>query len=392
MRIGVIGARLAGSYASLLLSKIGHEVLLFDDSTEKEKPCGGGVTAKALRGIQWFRENPLPHTEIKIVRMSTNSGNRGELFLRNPIHIFSRSVLDSKLREAAIRAGSRFTPQRAVRLTAREGGWIVSTRQNDYPVDYLVGADGATSSVRSQLVGKYAAADLSLALGYYLPGEYHHNSILISFQECGFLGYIWSFPRTDHSSVGILQWLPETNARELRRRVLQFIAQHYPAAEKNLHFYAARIPCLSRRTLLQQKICGSNWALLGDAAGFTDPITAEGIHYALRSAELLATAFQQEDPAKFQELCRSDFGTDLLRAAGWRDRFYAGTLLFQAFTRRAVQIAHCSKTAQLLTDLTISGYYTYERLRRQLILNMPRILSETICSLFARSRPPVPSM
>ena len=39
MKIGIIGARLAGSYAGLLLSRMGHEVLLFDDCVEKEKPC-----------------------------------------------------------------------------------------------------------------------------------------------------------------------------------------------------------------------------------------------------------------------------------------------------------------------------------------------------------------
>lgn len=49
MKIGIVGARVAGSYAGLLFSRLGHETILFDDAVEKEKPCGGGITAKGLR-------------------------------------------------------------------------------------------------------------------------------------------------------------------------------------------------------------------------------------------------------------------------------------------------------------------------------------------------------
>ena len=60
-----------------------------------------------------------------------------------------------------------------------------------------------------------------------------------------------------------------------------------PCAGTEKSFYAACIPCLSRDVLMNQTVCGKGWALLGDAAGFADGITAEGIYYAFRSAELL---------------------------------------------------------------------------------------------------------
>lgn len=376
MRIGIVGARLAGSYASLLLSRRGHEVLLLDDTIDAEKPCGGGVTSKALRTMSWFRENPIPHTEIHTLRMLASDGYAGDLALKSPIHVFSRKMLDTSLREAASHAGARFVSERALKLAHNESGWEITTRSRTHAIDFLVGADGACSSVRATVIGKFAAEDLSLALGFYLPGHYHQDTVITAFQENGFRGYLWSFPRVDHSSVGILRWLPETNASDLKQRVAKFITSHYPDAGNDLRFYAARIPCLSRKRLLEQRVCGPDWALLGDAAGFTDAITAEGIYFALRSAELLADSIERGNALLYESAWRRDFGTELATAAAWRDNFYRGTLLSRPFTRRAIQITRHSATVRKLEDRFVSGGLTYNALRRNLILASPRILSE----------------
>ncbi len=377
MRIGIVGARLSGSYAALLLARQGHEVLLFDDSTDKEKPCGGGVTVKAVGRISWFHENPLPHTKIERLRLSNAEGRWTDVPLRHPICVFSRFTLDSALRQSAVEAGVRFIRERARTFLPEKSGWIIGTRDNAFEVDFLVGADGATSSVRNTVARKYSATDLSLALGFYIPGEHHRDTILTVFQETGFIGYLWSFPRVDHLSVGVLRWLPDANAADLRRRVREFISRAYPHAStaKNA-FYAARIPCLSRSTISRQRVCGDNWALLGDAAGFADAITAEGISFALRSAELLADSLRRQEPLRYEWAWRRDFGADLLTAARWRDRFYGGTFLLQAFTRRALQALRHSECVRSLTDDLICGLRSYGELRRQIILKSPRILLE----------------
>jgi flavin-dependent dehydrogenase len=384
MRIAIVGARLAGSYAGLLLARLGHEVLLFDPNTDGEKPCGGGVTAKALRKMPWFRRWSLPHNRIDRLRLTTTDGCSSEIRLRDPLFIYSRATLDSSLRDEAVRAGARLVPERAVRFSRNGGNWVVKTAATEYEAGFLVGADGAGSSVRAATAAKYASVDLSLALGYYIPGLYHPDTIMASFQEGGFQGYLWSFPRVDHSSVGILCWLPAARSAELRRRVLAFIQQHYPQACAESRFYAARIPCLSRQTLLRQRVCGENWALLGDAAGFADAITAEGIYFALRSAELFSESMRCGEPQSYESSWRRDFGIDLLKAAQWRDRFYGGTLLFQAFTKRSVQLIRSSPTVRRLTDAVISGYRGYRDLRRQLMLQSPRILIETLRHRFAK--------
>lgn len=378
MKIGIIGARLSGSYASLLLAGAGHEILLFDPSLSKEKPCGGGVTGKTLRSMAWLSDLRLPHTEIRTMRMFSREGGEATLPLRVPIRIFCRATLDSAIRDEACRAGARLISERAVAAARAPGGWTIQTPAQGYEVDFLVGADGVSGTVRAAVGVRFTSADLSLAIGFYLPGRHHPDTVLVEFQESGFQGYLWSFPRVDHASVGILRWLPATNAGELRKRVLNFIEAHYPRAAQEMRFYAARIPSLSSRRLAAQRVAGPDWALLGDAAGFVDAITAEGIYYALRSAELFSRALAAGRPITYESAWRSDFGADLFRAAAWRDRFFGGAFLFEAFNRRALQTIRHSGTVRLLTDELISGRTGYEQFRRRIIWNSPRILLEAL--------------
>ena len=78
-------------------------------------------------------------------------------------------------------------------------------------------------------------------------------------------------------------WQAETDTPERTN-----IEEHLRATAER---YAARIPGLSAKTWDSRTVCGDDWALLGDAAGFADPVTGEGIYYALRSAELFAECF-----------------------------------------------------------------------------------------------------
>jgi flavin-dependent dehydrogenase len=296
--------------------------------------------------------------------------------LHNPIHIFSRSTLDAALREDAVGAGARFFPLRASRFVPESRAWTILAEGSAFEVDFVAGADGATSSVRAAMASKLAPSDLSLALGFYLPGKYHQDSVIAAFQEPGFQGYLWSFPRVDHSSVGILRWLPHASAGDLRERVTRFIKSHYSDAASRMTFYAATIPCLTVASLRSQRVCGPGWALLGDAAGFADAITGEGIFYALRSAELLAQAIEAGRPAEYEQAWRRDFGRDLLRAAALRDRFFGSGHRGGSVVEYAVRLAGRSRTVARSADALISGEIGYDRFLAMLLWKSPWILPD----------------
>jgi flavin-dependent dehydrogenase len=378
MKIGVIGGRLAGSYSAMLLARMGHEVLLFDDGVGKEKPCGGGITTKGLRKMPWLHQSNLPHTRVDSICLSTPDGYASTLSLAHPIHVYPRVALDTYLLQQAVHSGVRLMPERVKRFGRDKNDWQIETSTGSVEVEFLIGADGANSLVRSTLFRRYSNSEITLAIGYKLPRLEDPAIIRIGYQEKGFVGYIWSFPCVDHISVGIGQWLPGARASNLRQRLDAFIAIHYPGAALDKKPYAARIPCLSRDGLIHQKTCGEDWALVGDAAGFTDGITAEGIYYALRSAELLAESIRRHEPLSYESTWRSEFMADLETAAVWRDRFYTGEVLGQSFIRRSLQAIRHSRAVRRMLDNLICGNVSYRSFLRSLWLRSPQILTEAI--------------
>jgi flavin-dependent dehydrogenase len=137
--------------------------------------------------------------------------------------------------------------------------------------------------------------------------------------------------------------------------------------------YAHTIPSPSADPGSLAQIAGANWALLGDAAALADPITGEGIYYALLSGRLLALTLREEgSPARYPERVLGDFGSELLRAARLHARFYA-----PGFTRRMVSYAARSGSVRdVLGDLVL-GTQGYSGLKRRLIRAAPRFLLDS---------------
>ena len=153
-----------------------------------------------------------------------------------------------------------------------------------FSADFLVGADGVRSLVRREVVGPIPRQHLGLAVGYRVRGA----PDAIVFQTYADLeGYLWSFPRADHASVGIATRLGAVPPQDLWQRVDRFLAETCPEAKKEKR-WAGLLPMAQDASLWDTPCAGPGWALLGDAAGHVHPITGEGIAYALWSAELLA--------------------------------------------------------------------------------------------------------
>ena len=129
-------------------------------------------------------------------------------------------------------------------------------------------------------------------------------------------------------------------------------------------------PSVDPRDILEA--AGDGFALVGDAAALADPITGEGIFYALRSAALLAqTLLAEGSPARYPERLLADFGRDLLKAAALKRRFYA-----PGFAGRMVRCAARSNAIRdVLGDLVL-GQQGYVGLKRRLLRALPRFLVE----------------
>ena len=143
-------------------------------------------------------------------------------------------------------------------------------------------------------------------------------------------------------------------------------------------FYSAPVPALSPRAWTENRIHGERWALVGDAAGLVDPITGEGIYYALRSAEVLAAAFP--DLPAYAEAMNTECILELKRSAKLYSQFYRGSFLGGSFRKRMVQLAERSPRVRTILESLIAGRQPYTGLRRHLLKSAPRIALELAMS------------
>jgi len=104
MHIAVLGAGPAGAWASVLLARRGHSVTLIDAQAPWEKPCGGGVTAKALSHFEIFTSD-LPRKNIDRITIYFGDKNSVTVTPAKPIAVLSRRELGKYLLDAAENAG-----------------------------------------------------------------------------------------------------------------------------------------------------------------------------------------------------------------------------------------------------------------------------------------------
>jgi len=369
VRIAVVGAGPAGSLFAYHAASDGADVTIFDASHPREKPCGGGLTARALGLLpEDPSDDPLPARRVLSCRFESGEGEWVTVPLSRPVGIASRRELDAWLLRRATAAGSVHVAKRVVAV--EPGGRVRTSAGAPMPFDVIVGADGAGSLVRRTFLSPTPAARRAMATGWFARGT---SEMVVRFTP-GLAGYLWLFPRRDHVGVGICAPLTAGPSRDLLARLEAEVARSHPAlVDDENGRYAHTIPSPSTDPRSLAEIAGPNWALLGDAAALADPITGEGIYYALRSARLLAETLRAEgSPVRYPERLLADFGSELLRSARLHARFYA-----PGFTRRMVTYAARSTGVRdVLGDLVL-GTQGYSGLKGRLIRAAPRFVFDS---------------
>jgi flavin-dependent dehydrogenase len=126
--------------------------------------------------------------------------------------------------------------------------------------------------------------------------------------------------------------------------------------------------------------------MIGDAAGFTDPITGEGLYYALRSGELLAQAILAGEPGLYRSRLKQDFLPEIEMAARIANRFFTGQWMGDAVTERMVQFTqHSPRFQQLMCDM-FAGTQLYLDLRQRLYRTLPAMVAESAISALGLRR------
>ncbi len=361
MNIAVLGGGPAGAFAAEQIASAGFRVTVLDEKLAWEKPCGGGVTAKALERYPFLVSGDAPKRLIHRMVLVASNGARTVLRLRRPLAIYSRRVLNGLLLDRAARAGARIIQDRITAAAYQSGAWDLSGKRGRYSAEFCVVATGARNPLR-RMGTELQKEDAYVALGYYVPRVQEHIEIQFL---AALEGYIWVFPRSDHLSVGICGKIGSQGAPALRRRLEQYMAEHGIPVEGST-FYCHLLPSLSPESFDRNRLAGEGWAAVGDAAGLVDPLTGEGIYYALRSADLLAGCVREGRLAEYPARVRADLVDDLRLGAKVARHFYRGRFLLGAVHTRMIQFCRRSRTFEDLMQDIIAGSQDYLGLKARL--------------------------
>jgi geranylgeranyl reductase family protein len=319
----VVGGGPAGSATALRLARGGASVLLADKARfPRDKPCGGGLTGRALKHAP-CDVSPVVEHVVDRFQLRAGYGLRVARRSKTPLILMTqRRRLDQFLVEQAAAAGVDVRDGAAVSELAVEED-AATARVGDARVraSYVVGADGANG-----VVAKAAGLGEGILCGVALEGNAAWDALGRSqydgtaWVELGIVpgGYGWVFPKGDHANLGVGGWLAE--GPRLRAHLARLAEAHGVDVDALGSVRGHRLPMRAPGSPAAR----GRVLLVGDAAGLVDPLSGDGIYEAWVSARLAAQAILDGSPNGYEAALSA--ALDSHAAASWKakraaDRF-----------------------------------------------------------------------
>lgn len=328
----------AGATAAKYAAQTGLSALILDKAKfPRVKACGGGLPRPIIRELPHLLEYvdsyaagvTMYSSDLKwVVSLKTQDPAKRAAYV-------IRSRFDHALLNEAREAGAEVREgERVVDFEVTGDRVVVKTDKGEYDGMAVLGAGGTNSVVarRSGLCPRWPRDQLALVCvveaevgsdvldQYYTPERFAHFHM--GFGDT--MGYGWVFPKRDHVNVGYGAILSSTSSvKEGMRRYLEYCVDEgiVPDSLKREKWDAAPLPLRGplRRTYADRVL------LLGDAAGFVNPPTGEGIHYAIRSGMMAAATVKSAADAgnfsatklkQYQDAWVERFGRKLWKNVG----------------------------------------------------------------------------
>ncbi len=295
----IVGSGPAGSSAAFALAREGVQVTILEkEPLPRYKTCGGGIVGRARRllpfSIQEVVEQQCHTAELNLPQ----DGFHFSTARSQPIvSMTMRESFDFFLLRAAQSAGAGLQTQcRVLGVQQKPDQVVLSTSKGPVSAQFVLAADGARSRVADSS-GWTNKPNLIPALECEVQVS---NRVLEQFQGRARFdfnlvpyGYAWIFPKRNHLSVGVLT--TQRGGANLNRCLETYMKLAGISPVERLERHGFVIPIGPRKGSLAR----ARILLTGDAAGLADPVTGEGISYAIRSGQLAAKSlldgeFRQE--------------------------------------------------------------------------------------------------
>lgn len=285
----VVGAGPAGCAAAYDLAAAGREVLLLDRAIfPRQKACAGGLTLKTVKALR-YSVDPVVRQKISNMRLERD-GSRSSVLRRRSQYCYMtvRQEFDDYCLRQTLAVGAQFQHIRAIEgvsedpssVTLRADGQELRGR-------FLIGADGVHSRVRQLTDGGQGWFWRAFALEAVVPvADAAKQELVFDFAPVRD-GYGWVFPKGDHVNVGLYSYAADEKID--RARLAAYIHSRFrtASAEEMIGQYAGF-------GAAQHKILPTRTFLVGDAGGFVDPLTGEGIYFAIVTGQAAAEAIKAD--------------------------------------------------------------------------------------------------
>lgn len=289
--VAIIGSGPSGASTAFYLGKQGIATVIIEKETlPRYKTCGGGFVNRGKKDIPFDISEVV---EREFYKVDTYFNNHEKCYHSNKdkpiITMIMRDAFDNLIVEKAKEFGvTLLENHKLLSIDFVDNKSILKTSQGEITADFVIAADGVLSPTAKMAGWKKDTRNLIPALEYEVEvstEDFERLSKNVRFDiDAVPYGYAWSFPKKNHLSLGVLTTKKgKINLKEYYQKYLQTLGIK-EIIKEDAHGF--QIP-LAPRT---DGFVKDNVFLIGDAAGFAEPITAEGISNAILSGKYVAEA------------------------------------------------------------------------------------------------------
>ncbi|UCF49192.1 MAG: NAD(P)/FAD-dependent oxidoreductase [Thermoplasmatales archaeon] len=381
----IVGAGPAGSTAAKFLSEKGIKVLLLDkDKFPRGKPCGGGLPVRLFKKFPYINDDFIESYSQSACAYSPTL--KYKLELQRDEHILAmilREKFDYELVKLAINSGAKLIDGETavdVKITNNSAKILLDDNTN-VESEIVIGADGVWSTIakKTGLCNNYKNICMCAFEEYKISPETldrylgKARTCHLHFKLNQNAGYGWVFPKKEHINIGISEFRQAIDQQKGKKNIKEKYIEYVKILKKdnvipeNLKIGRIRGAALPTRPL--DKTYSERVIVCGDAAGFSNPVSGEGIFHAMQSgkiaADVITKALEKNDTSeeflsKYQKNWYKDFGKDL-------KLLYRTSMIWGEGYEKFIEIIfNDKKLGELVVD-TIIGKIEARKCRRMMI-------------------------